>query len=190
MAYYLYGHYDSRGGAWLIEADTKAQADAQYLESFFTQDEEWATKAEQDKQILDEDFIAEVQFSSYREIEQGEDLEQGEPRNEHGTLTNDEIAIGRAFEDGLQWAEHTVSREVPNPVWELLWARYEEEDPDKPVELRLHPAGQSPAYEDWRDAETPTQTHWPPKPKKPGWRRANFGEDACGVVITKKEPLA
>lgn len=176
--FYLYGHYDSRGGATLIAAESREKADAQYLEAFWQPDESEQWRSE----LLEEDFIAEVTFTSYREVETGEDLEQGPPRNNGVELTEAEVKIGQAFEDGLQWAEESVSCEVPNPVWELLWARYEGEDVK---ELRLHPAGQSPAYEDWRDAETPSQKHWPAKPKKDGWKRANFGEDACGVIIIK-----
>jgi len=181
MKYFLYGHYDSRGGATLIEDETKEAASARYLESFWCEDNEWGTKADQEKQIIEDDFIAEVTFTSYREVEDGEDLEQGRPIPSE----EDDAQKANAYEDGLAWATEEIVQTTPNPFRELLWARYEGE---KVVELRLCPKEHSPAYEDQTDRQTPFYHHYGKTPgkKEEGWKRASFGEDAYGVILMKK----
>ena len=166
----------------LIEDDSREQADIRYAETFCNEGYEEVTKEQQDKELVEEDFIAEVAFSSYREIEDGEDLEQGEP-------IPSEVAdapLANAFEDGLAWATEEIIQVTPNPFRELLWARYEGEEV---VEIRLCPKGHQPAYEDQAERETPFHRIFRdnPEPKaQAGWKRSEFGEDACGVVLMKK----
>jgi len=179
---FLYGHYDSRGGATLIEDESKEIADIRYASMFCNEDSEWGTKAEQDKTLIEEDFIAKVTFSSYREVADGEDLEQGPPIPSE----EDDAPKANAFEDGLAWATDEILSTTPNPFRELLWERRNESD--EVVELRLCPKGHSPAYENQGDRQTPFYHYsGPPKgTKQDGWKRSSLGEDACGVILMKK----
>lgn len=180
-SYFLYGHYDSRGGATLIEDDTQEQAHIRYAALFCNEDQEWGTKKEQDERLIEEDFIGKVTFTSYRDVEDGEDLEQGEPRPDEV----DDAKASNAFEDGLAWAADEVAQTTANPFRELLWERRNESD--ELVELRLCPKGHNPAYEDQAEVQTPWQWRSTSPKKIPGWRRSNLGEDACGVIVMKKE---
>jgi len=178
--FFLYGHYDSRGGATLIEDESKEKADIRYAEAFCNEDSEWGTKAEQDKQLIEEDFLGKVTFTSYRDVQDGEDLEQGEPIPSERA----DAEKANAFEDGLAWADDKIVETTPNPFRELLWER--RDDSDTLVELRLCPKGHSPAYEDQREMPTPHSFSSKEPVKQAGWKRSSLGEDACGVILMKK----
>jgi hypothetical protein len=194
MPYYLYGHYDSRGGATLLEAPTKREADLRYIEEVGGQtiedhlkdaaawkDDEHAAefwrilheaRNDRDKVIellVSEDFIAEVNLESYRELRDGEDLEYGE---DHWPNENNQRA--EDFEAGLQWAEPEVQVTTANPHKELLWWNEETKT------LRLEEPGRNPG-----DPPEDKKFDFPPIPRSPGWKRSEFGEDACGVVLMR-----
>lgn len=81
---YLYGHYDSRGGATFVIAPTREQADALYVEAFATNEyaDDAAQAEEYNKNIIDEDFLGTAELESPHEPVQGEDLEyrdEGDP---------------------------------------------------------------------------------------------------------------
>jgi hypothetical protein len=67
--HFLYGHYYSRGGAQLIEAANREQADEAYV-AIFARGGEWEA-VEWQKELLVEDFISEPKLESYRPIEDG-----------------------------------------------------------------------------------------------------------------------
>lgn len=182
MPFYLYGHYDSRGGASLYEADNKEQADEAYAAAFQNTDiEEFeyggqkyaaVTKAELDKNLLEEDFICEVKFTANHPYEYGEDLEQHE-WPEEAMKWEDEQGFGFAVFEFT--AEKEEKRDTtPNPFAPLLWIRgvygemgdrfTEFDDGYKgPAEMSYEPPGV--------------------KPEGPGWRRSSLGEDAFGLLV-------
>jgi hypothetical protein len=74
---FLYGHYDSRGGAAFIEGTDKEQADAKYVEDFgldqiFDDPEELTTAK---NQVLEDDFLGLATVESPKEIQEGEDID-------------------------------------------------------------------------------------------------------------------
>jgi hypothetical protein len=163
MPLYLYGHYDSRGGATLIEAENREQADHAYLTSFgmlsFMATEEWNTP-EHRAEFINEEFITEVNaLESHRTIEKGEDIEYGDPLEE--MKNRNELA--RAFEDGLRWATEEVRQTTSNPFMEILWWNEETKtfrlcepgvNPRHP-EKKNHAANAS--YSIWPKPETDTR---------------------------------
>ena len=167
VKYFLFGHYDSRGGATLISAASEIEARAAYVEINETIEEfiDFALEAIEDpehdpfwdevvavkddreavvRMATEADFLHEVQFESYRVVEDGEDLEYIEMSPE-----------GDKFEEKLQWDEDK-QKTTPNPHSEMLWWN------EGTKTLRLCPAGEYPGA---------------------GWERSDFGEDACGVVV-------
>jgi hypothetical protein len=73
---WLYGHYDSRGGATFIAAPSKAEADEWYcndfaLEEIWKGDELKEAKAS----LIEEDFMGPATLQSPVEIKNGEDIE-------------------------------------------------------------------------------------------------------------------
>jgi hypothetical protein len=109
---FLYGHYDSRGGATFIEGTDKAKADAEYVLPFCLEqvfpDEPEVVK-ERNREIIEQDFLGEATIESEFRIENEQDIEQGEhaeplwvrfvpndPKNEgfQGSPGRYELAIG------------------------------------------------------------------------------------------------
>jgi len=72
---FLFGHYDSRGGASFVVAETKAEAYKKYVSTFWLDEEEKATEG---VKIAEEDFLGAATLESEHEIEDGTDLEYGE----------------------------------------------------------------------------------------------------------------
>jgi len=72
---FLYGHYDSRGGATFIEAATQEEANPFYLESFACDDVEGMTKAEIEANIVKDDFLGPATLESPTEITHGMDVD-------------------------------------------------------------------------------------------------------------------
>jgi hypothetical protein len=182
MPLYLYGHYDSRGGATLIEAENREQADHAYLTSFgmlsFMATEEWNTP-EHRAEFINEEFITEVNaLESHRTIEKGEDIEYGPTEN-----TN-KYELARAFEDGLAWADEEVVETTANPFMEILWWNEDTKT------FRLCEPGVNPRHPEKKEhAANASYSTWPKPPVEEGWRRSNFGEDACGVIYTDVKTL-
>ena len=67
---FIYGHYDSRGGATFVTASTRKEADTKYAESAGWADEDnW-------KGWVDEDFMGTANLNTYEEtFPHGEDLD-------------------------------------------------------------------------------------------------------------------
>jgi len=178
MPKYLYGHYDSRGGAQLIEAPDRETADKAYVLQFWPDDPNDSELEETRKAMIEEDFIAEVTLESYREIKHGEEIEYTEP------VIGEDYEKARAFEDGLAWATEELQETTANPWKELLWWNEERKI------LRLCPPGENPG-KPWmkNHAGNATYTVWPEEKGEPGWKRSNFGEDACGIIFGNAERI-
>jgi len=178
MPKYLYGHYDSRGGAQLIEAPDRETADKAYALQFWPDDPNEPNTETYRKEMIEEDFIAEVTLESSREIKHGEEIEYTDP------IEPDDSEKARAFEDGLQWATEEIQETTANPWKELLWWNEERKI------LRLCPPGENPG-KPWlkNHAGNATYTVWPKEEGEPGWKRSNFGEDACGVIYGTAERI-
>jgi hypothetical protein len=75
---FLYGHYDSRGGATFIEADTQPEADAVYAKAFMHK-EVWPNAPKQveeaDKQVCGDDYLGTATVEANTPIENGQDIE-------------------------------------------------------------------------------------------------------------------
>jgi len=156
---YLFGHYDSRGGATFVVAPTEQQAREFYAElgsSIEEQMEEahqfagetadpndqchfmhehWAKvaaitdRSEFVKHVTEEDFLGKAQITSYRVIKDGEDIEYGECGKPH--------------------IEHITAN----------WNPSCEQDPPETIEIKLEPGSLFPE-------EDPL-----------------FGEDAFGLIV-------
>jgi len=74
---FLYGHYDSRGGATFVEAKTREEADPFYVEAFCYVPECGMTKEEWTKQLSDDDFLGTATIESPIEITHGMDIDFG-----------------------------------------------------------------------------------------------------------------
>jgi hypothetical protein len=152
---FLFGHYDSRGGATFIEGTDEFEAKLKYIEYGIGYEQtmkdaaEWSSEAYEhglgwpvspfwaelhalrdDKpaaveKIVGEDFIAPATIESWRELKEGEDIE---------------------------WLEGD----------EKLWANGEDLEDGTTVMFRLTQGQESPG-EDWIESE--------------------YGEDACGVIF-------
>ena len=196
---YLFGHYDSRGGATFIEDPDEMNARKRYIEMGLGFDEtmkdaaEWSQSegaaefwseihALRDdpeaaiRKITEEDFIDSVTLESYRELRDGEDIEYGEETDEH------KLELERAFQDGLRWATDEVQATVPNGFTETLWYN------ESTQTLRLTAPGESPREPhkgDW--ANNASYKTFPTPPTDTNWVRSEFGEDACGVIFCAKE---
>jgi hypothetical protein len=75
---YLYGHYDSRGGATFIEAKSREEADPFYSEAFMCEGYDEVTPEQQAKEICDDDYLGPATIESDVEIAHGQDLEHDE----------------------------------------------------------------------------------------------------------------
>ena len=188
---HIFGHYDSRGGATFVVAPDEATARRIYvemgdgLEQTLKNAAEWKDDGHEFwgelwelrnnpeaaiKFITDEDYISAATLRSYRPVEEGEDLEWGDG-------TPNEKA--QAFDEGLQWAGEDIEMTTANPYRETLW--WHEES----ATLLLGEPGFNPG-----DPETPMgMTVFPPRRHVEGWRRSNFGEDACGLVFYTPKPI-
>jgi hypothetical protein len=69
---FLYGHYDSRGGASFYETATKEEADQIYKTSFVLDADE---AEEYGQQIADEDFLGTAAIESDTDVQDEEDIE-------------------------------------------------------------------------------------------------------------------
>ena len=104
---WLYGHYDSRGGATLVYAPNREEADRIYASVFMHHSGIFDTKEEADeadKQVCEEDFIAPAIVMSHRPLEHNEDLENSCP-------------------NPPAWEPHDPHE------WAVLWCPKEEADP-------------------------------------------------------------
>ena len=72
---FLYGHYDSRGGATFVEGTDRDKADKQYAEAFICEGYEGATPEQQAKEICEEDFLGFATVESPIEIHHGQDID-------------------------------------------------------------------------------------------------------------------
>jgi len=177
MPKYLYGHYDSRGGAQLIEAPDRETADRAYYLQFWPDDANEPNTETYRKELVEEDFIAEVTLESYREIKHGEEIEYTDP------VEGQDSEKARAFEDGLAWAAEDIIETTANPWKELLWWNEERKI------LRICPPGVNPTFPE-RPADFGTQNiYGAHEPTEPGWKRSNFGEDACGVIYGEAKQI-
>jgi hypothetical protein len=196
---YLFGHYDSRGGATFVVAPDEMSARASYIEMGIGYEEimkdaaEWMQEHHPDtfwselhdlrndreaaiRKITEEDFIDSVTVESYRELRDGEDIEYGEITDPH------KLELERAFQEGLQWADDEVAKTVPNGFTETLWYN------ESTKTLRLTPPGESPRepYKGTWAGNASYEIH--PAPQiDTNWVKSEFGEDACGVIFCAAE---
>jgi hypothetical protein len=78
---YLYGHYDSRGGAMFIALPTREEADKLYAAGFM-HNQVFDTPAEveeADKQVIEDDFLGPATLECERRPEEGEDFGDFDP---------------------------------------------------------------------------------------------------------------
>ena len=204
---FLFGHYDSRGGANFIETDDEYDAKRKYqemtgqtLQEQVDEMRSWANDpnthpdfiefrdklnaaGDDERKLLDilleEDFLGSVTVESCRELEHGEDIEYGNADRVEQEPANAEKA--RAFEDGLQWAGEEIVETTANPYQELLWWN------EKDRILRLLPPGWNPR-EGWKKewGGSSSYSRWPKPPVDENWKRSSFGEDACGIIFNSR----
>ena len=72
---FLFGHYDSRGGATFVVAQSKEEAFKKYASAFWMDEEEKKTEG---LEVAKEDFLGAATLESELEIEDGTDLEYNE----------------------------------------------------------------------------------------------------------------
>jgi hypothetical protein len=157
---FLFGHYDSRGGAMFLQGDDINEAWLWYLEVSYSLTPEqllgdaikfapqyprshWrAIRDEPDpitrvKMYCGEDYLGKAHITSYRELIDGEDIEY----------------------DGL--GSETKEWNEGDPIMTRTWAKTQGEN----IEILFS--------EEIRNEENPPE----------GWEPSNFGEDACGLII-------
>ena len=190
---FIFGHYDSRGGGTFIEDANELNARNRYIEmgNGLEYDKECAERWSKDegaspmwaevhalrddeealiRYLTEEDFISPAKLESYRPISEGEDLEWGE----HG----EQQELANAFEDGLSWATDEIVETTANPFTEVLW--WNEQD----KVLRLCAPDTNPRHPERNGfAGNSTYSEWPKPEVDERWKRASFGEDACGLVF-------
>lgn len=174
--FWLFGCYNSRGGACLVEAPTKEEAAKRYYNEGLGmegQEEDWEGQYEA---TIEEDFLEEVvAIESYRPLRDGEDLEYGDGEDD------DLKQRARDFEDGLAWAPQEIQDTVPNPFVERLWWN------DTTKTFCLAGPGFSPRRPTIGNQAASTGYFWSAEPPvDENWKKSNFGEDACGVVLMRK----
>jgi len=86
---FLYGHYDSRGGATFIPVATREEADRLYASIFMHHNGIFDSKEEADeadKQVCEEDFLGAATVESPTPLEDGQDIEYDHDPEEDPSL--------------------------------------------------------------------------------------------------------
>lgn len=185
---FLYGHYDSRGGATFLVADSRNKADLNYAALFaFTQKEfcselRWFWLDESTPilkseltptgfpAICDEDFILGPVMLELQDGHPALDpvWREGPGRIPGGMELLDVYADGDPDD---KWAGEIYALARPG----MTGIQFDEQDPTHIIKLRLYNKNELV----YTDGEPPKELYHPDGI----WYLTDYGEDACGVVL-------